>query len=796
MANGTIEAARIRAETARDVQASRERVSEKNAANELFKGLALGQQETLGKVWQEKSKSAQELRELRVKRTLAFAKAAGDYYRSRDSGSAAERMRTLRGLYDSALKNSVDIVDAAFGTDAAAVDRLKQAVPGFGTEGFDIRAKAKDLWAAVANEAKSRRPGAAGLYSYVESIAGSPSTAGFIPGDPVFRDLSELGRQRDRAFKEAQENDAKAKGFLQSFETWAEMNGRNPADPKAVDDYVTSQGLGPEKIPMPGSSVVDMFGKIAANPAQYELPFSDIDPLIKQAEEAERVAKEEFLGFKPEEPEEEKAPQPELTEREMLVGWLSRPDVQAWAQRQGFNLGTVRDITPEVQAEIDAGRYPQGMAVRGKLYVSAPDDMRAVRAAARQMGIDPQKNLFYRMGIGDRTRRGDTVVRVRTAPAGVEQITPVKPLAASVSDDGKVLLVLGEDGKFYESKDEGETFSLMTDDPEVLQGRMTTSTRLDVKAGLPPVSSVVRPEQSQEFTIREEGPLYGADTGFEGGVVGVDRTPGSPTFGQRVQIASSDIVQRERIGLAPVRQTVAEQIMFKGAQRAEKKRAAEEKKMYGDMARAGEGPKGEDRPVTEEERAESERTGAEIQAALDAMSEQERARSPEAIAALKAREGVLAVEYNNAPPGAREAIAQQLNATTAKRQAAERAQAAAPPAVPEQVGMTKPVEEMARTAGSVGETRRPTTLQGVPTIPSAEQVNVGAPASGLLRPATGGPITFEKPAGEAEGAKRTEDIDTTTKPPAQPSAQRAAFGAAARRRPAATPASAPATSTV
>lgn len=795
MANGT-EAARIRAETALDVQASRERMSERKAAEDLYNGLALGQQETLGKVWQEKSESAQDLRELRVKRTSAFAKAAADYYRSRDSGGAAERLRTLRGLYDSALKNSVDIVDAAFTPNRAMVDRLKNSVPGFGTEGFDISnpANRKAFWTVVADEARAGGPGAAGFYDYAEGLAGSPDQAGFAPGDPVFKGLSELGKQRDRAFKEARENDAKAKGFLQSYDKWAAQNNRNPSDPASVDAYVAAQKLGAKDIPLPGSSVIDLFGQIASNPAQYELPFSDIDPLIKQAEEAERVAKKEFLEFKPEEPEEEKAPQPELTEREMLVGWLSRPDVQAWAQRQGFNLGTVRDITPEVQAEIDAGRYPQGMAVRGKLYVSAPDDMRAVRAAARQMGIDPQKNLFYRMGIGDRTRRGNTVVRVRTQ---AEVRGPaVKPVAASVDDDG-VLLVEGADGEFYESKD-GETFSLKTTDKVALRARMRNGDPVAVD-GFPPIPGsepIVRPEQVQEFTIREEGPLYGADTGFEGGVVGVDRTPGSPTFGQRVQIAASDIVQRERIGLAPVRQTVAEQIMFKGAQRAEKKRAAEEKKTYGDMARAGEGPKGEDRPVTEEERAESERTGAEIQAALDAMSEQERAQSPEAIAALKAREGVLAVEYNNALPEAREAIAQQLNATTAKRQAAERAQAAAPPAVPEQVGVTKPVEELARTAGSVGEDRRPTTLQGVPTIPSAEQVNVGAPASGLLRPATGGPITFEKPAGEAEGAKRDEDIDTTTKPPAQPSAQRAAFGAAARRRPAATPASAPATSTV
>jgi hypothetical protein len=740
MAKGTVEAARIRGETARDVQASRERIAEKNAAEDLFNGLALEQQETLGKVWQEKSKSAQELRELRVKRTSAFAKAAGDYYRSRDSGGAAERLRTLRGLYDSALKNSVDIVDTAFTPNLAMVDRLKDSVPGFGTEGFNPRAAGsrKALWTAVADEARVSGQGAAGFYDYIEGLAGSPDQAGFVTGDPVFAGLSELGKQRDRAFKEVRENDAKAKGFLQSFETWAAQNGRNPSDPAAVDAYVAEQKLDVKDIPLPGSSVIDLFGQIASNPAQYELPFSDIDPLIKQAEKAELAAKEEFLGFKPEAREKEKAPQPELTEREMLVGWLSRPDVQAWAQRQGFNLGTVRDITPEVQAEIDAGRYPQGMAVRGKLYVSAPDDMRAIRAAARQMDIDPQKNLFYRMGIGDRTRRGDTVVRVRTQ---AEVRGPaIKPVAASLDEDG-VLLVQGADDKFYESKDEGATFSLKTSDPFALRGRMTNGEPLNV-VDLPPIPGsepVVTPEQVQEFTIREEGSLYGADTGFEGGVVGVDRTPGSPTFGQRVQIASSDIVQRERIGLAPVRQTVAEQVMFKGAQRAEQKRAAEERKMYGDIARAGEGPKGEDRPVTGAARMASERASADVRASLDALDES---------------------------------------------------------AVPEQVGMTKPVEEMARTAGSVGETRRPTTLQGASTITGAEQVGIGAPASGLLRPATGGSITFEKPAGDADGAKRLEDIDTQTKPPSQTDAQRAAFRTAARSRTAATtPASATATST-
>jgi hypothetical protein len=752
MANGT-EAARIRAETALDVQASRERMSERKAAEDLYNGLAFGQQETLGKVWQEKSESAQDLRELRVKRTSAFAKAAADYYRSRDSGGAAERLRTLRGLYDSALKNSVDIVDAAFTPNRAMVDRLKTSVPGFGKEGFDIGdpANRKAFWTAVAAEAKAGGPGAAGFYDYAEGLAGSPDQAGFVPDDPVFRGLSELGKQRDRAFKEAKENDAKAKGFLQSYDKWAAQNGRNPSDPASVDAYVAAQKLDVKNIPLPGSSVIDLFGQIASNPAQYELPFSDIDPLIEQAETAEKVAKEEFLGFKPEVREKEKPPQPELTEREMLVGWLSRPDVQAWAQRQGFNLGTVRDITPEVQAEIDAGRYPQGMAVRGKLYVSAPDDMRAIRAAARQMDIDPQKNLFYRMGIGDRTRRGDTVVRVRTGP-------PVKPVQASVGEDG-VMLIKGEDDQFYESKDEGETFSLTTADSVALGGRMRNNTPLDTK-GLPAIPGS---EPIAEFTIREEGSLYGADTGFEGGVVGVDRTPGSPTFGQRVQISSSDIVQRERIGLAPVRQTVAEQVMFKGAQRAEQKRAAEEKKMYADIARADEGPKGEDRPVTQAARRASERASADARASLDALDESavDRVRS-----ARRAREfpgeGRVVVRESQQP-------------------------------VPEQVGKGKPVEEIVRAGGSVGEAIRPTTLQGISTIPGAEQMKTGAPASGLLRSATGGPITFEKPAGDAEGAKRREDIETQRqKSPDEPAVQQSAFRAT-RRRSAATPASAPAT---
>jgi hypothetical protein len=88
-------------------------------------------------------------------------------------------------------------------------------------------------------------------------------------------------------------------------------------------------------------------------------------------------------------------------------------------------------------------------------------------------------------------------------------------------------------------------------------------------------------------------------------------------------------------------------------------------------------------------------------------------------------------------------------------------------------------------------------LQGIPTIPGAEQIKTGAPASGLLRPATGGPITFEKPAGDAEGAKRPEDIQTQReKSPdelAVPVQQR--VFRAARSRSATTPASAPATAT-
>ncbi len=104
MATG-VEAARVRAKAAVDVQAMKVDAAEQARAESLLNTLDTTAKKVLGEVWVGKSEQAQELRALRAKRVNAMMQSAADYYRSRDSGSAAERLRSMLGLYKARLEN-------------------------------------------------------------------------------------------------------------------------------------------------------------------------------------------------------------------------------------------------------------------------------------------------------------------------------------------------------------------------------------------------------------------------------------------------------------------------------------------------------------------------------------------------------------------------------------------------------------------------------------------------------------------------------------------------------------------
>ena len=585
------EAAQIRADASVQVQAMRAEAAEQARAETLLNTLDATKQKYLGEAWVGKSEQAQELRVQRAKRVNAMMKSAADYYRSRDSGSAAERLRSMLGIYKTGLDNRVDLARIAYAPDLAMVDRIENKVPGLKDKSRNPNDFAKEIWLAVADEARAGGPGVASLIDYWEQRIVPPESAGFAPGDAVFQDLGEISRQRARVFKEAAEFNAQAAGMAQGYEKWAARNGENLSDPTSVDRYVQAMRFKPTDIPQAGSAFIEQLGQIAADPNNRQIALADIDAQIAQAEQAEKAAKEEFLGFGPKrDTEKEPEQRPELTEYEKLVGWLSRPDVQTWAKRNGFNLGTVEDASPEILEGVRTGRYPQSMVVQGRVYTPAPDDMRAVRFAAQQLQIDPQRNIFYRTGLaGERTRRGLTEVTVAGQPKVTvvdqpEVRVPVKALNVGLTEEGTALVV-ADDGNYYESTDGGNTYSLLTGTPEDLQARFFSAEPVAdgtpmpdlgiTRVQTPATTRVVQtPATTKTYTIQEQGLLYGRDP--SGGVVGIDMTPGSPTFGQRVQFSPEQVRRRTRIGEEAVAPTMVERSYLKEAQKAEKARQAEE----------------------------------------------------------------------------------------------------------------------------------------------------------------------------------------------------------------------------
>lgn len=572
--SATVEAATIRAES-----------SYRNQLDKRYGELDQTEKEVLGKAWLSAEQSVQDIEEIRVKRVDAINKQVSDYYRSQDAGSAAQRMRTLQGLYTAALQNQTSFANAAFRPNLALIDQVTRGIPDYNRPGVDRRAYAREAWAAFAPLAKAQGAGAAGTYDWMVETFGPPSEAGFATGDKLYGELSALTEMRDRAFREAEEFQAKARGFTDTFEKWAQQKGLDPTDPSVVDRYVAENKLGPNDIPLPSSSYVEGLKDVSENPASTPLYFSDIDPIIEQRKKQATAAKEEFRSYRGEEAkaEEEAKPEIDLTERERLVGWLQQEDARDWAASHGFRLGTVRAPTQKELADIEAGRLPRDYLVKGMVYSPSPDDEQAVRFAERQMSLKPQESLLYQLGLrGDRTRRGVSEITVETEPA-----TPDKPVRAlkMVRFAGGTYVV-GDDGKFYSSTDEGNSWTPVADD--VGKDAFASGTDIEIKSEddttLPGVSKPGTPAKTKTYTIEEQGWIYGRDKGV---ATGIDATPGSPTFGQRISFPKEQVVSRERIGLERIRPTLAEQMRQRRAERIEAERQKEERALIGPKAAPG-----------------------------------------------------------------------------------------------------------------------------------------------------------------------------------------------------------------
>lgn len=562
-----------KAEEARELKkfASQQKLTEIQTQSVLD---ALGAQIT------ESRKEESKLSQQRAERASKAGQLASQYLRSQTAGTDAARIRAFVDLSRAAKRDRIDFAKAAYTYDEALFRGIMAKIPEYekGAEGGKKPDVARQAWSAYFNAVGAEGADVLGNLEEMYRRFGSPT--GLFKGEAFYERSQRIQDVRDRAESNVKAFEAATKDFSDSWEQFLLENpGLDPESEATIRQYMNEKKIRVDQLPASDPTFNNFLQGVAKDPEGNPAFFGDIDTRVKEL----KAEREGLLGEmrKPigVEGEEPVPVERELTEREKLVGWLQQEDTRDWAQSHGFRLGTVREPTQKELADIEAGKLPRDYLVKGMVYNPSPDDMQAVRFAERQMKMKPQEDVLYRLGLrGDRTRRGTAEITVQTKPA-----IPGKPVRAlKMATFGEKDFAVGDDGKFYSSSDGGKTWSgATTEEGKKALLRGDQAPLGEDKPELPGVSTPETPAETKTYTIEEQGWIYGRDLGT---ATGIDRTPGSPTFGQRVSFPKERVVSRERIGLERVRPTLAEKMDLRLAQRREAERQAEERELIGPKA--------------------------------------------------------------------------------------------------------------------------------------------------------------------------------------------------------------------
>ncbi len=528
--------------------------------------------DALGAQITESRKEESKLSQQRAERASKAGQLASQYLRSQTAGTDAARIRAFVDLSRAAKRDRIDFAKAAYTPDQALFRGILNQIPEYekGSVSGSSAEIARRAWAAYFNAVGAEGADVLGNIEEMYRRFGNPK--GLFSSGEAFYDRSQrIQDVRNRAESNVKAFEAATKGFSDSWEQFLSENpGLDPESEDTIRQYMNAKQISVDELPASDPTFNNFLQGVAKNPEENPAFFGDIDTRVKELKaEREGLLGEmrKPIGVKGEEP----VPvEPELTEREKLVGWLQQEDTRDWAQSHGFRLGTVREPTAKELADIEAGKLPRDYLVKGMVYNPSPDDMQAVRFAERQMKMKPQEDVLYRLGLrGDRTRRGTAEITVDETPA-VEGASRYK-----TEDDKEGVLVRLADGSYAASTDGDNWFEL----PQAGGDAIVSTQKLELAP--PPDPQMLRGLRSKTYTVEEQGWIYGRDLGT---ATGIDRTPGSPTFGQRVSFPKERVVSRERIGLERVRPTLAEKMDLRLAQRREAERQAEERELIGPKA--------------------------------------------------------------------------------------------------------------------------------------------------------------------------------------------------------------------
>jgi len=331
----------------------------------------------------------------------SFADATARYYGSTGAGKEAAFMRAVVDMAELAVTAPLDFAKAAYAPDTAILDYVqKEANPNNDASTTDATTQIpQKAWKAFYSKVVPEAGNLRGTYDAMESRYGKDTYSLATDRDLGGRRAAVLDKiERENKGADVWEKSyASFAGVKGAYDTFVKEQGADPNDPETLKAFYNSTGM-TARLPLLKDPA--FIGQLAA---AVQAPRSLEQELFLEVGRSGVAGLDEeakfMRGLLPKDDAPTTADTAD-TERDLLASWIKRPDVQWWAKQNNLNLGTTKELTEQMKADIAAGKFPGAVYTKYGVYIPGPDDLKARQFAKGQLNRDPSKNLFRALGIG------------------------------------------------------------------------------------------------------------------------------------------------------------------------------------------------------------------------------------------------------------------------------------------------------------------------------------------------------------------------------------------------------------
>lgn len=330
---------------------------------------------------------------------------------SMKSGSEAARMRGLVDLHKLLVESPTAFAKAAYLPDRALLDRIVLGLPEPGQSEAEESNRRRAAWQAFYTQVQPDAGNVLGTYRAMQEQFGSDE--GVIePGNTALTKKRQMVAEK-LATEEAAaaQFDRTIRAFTERpvvYAEWAAEQGLDPESDEARRKFAVDMGLDTLLPAVQESGFISRLKNTVEDPKAFEdeLARSDVGEGIAAIDKELDYLKGLLPGERGEGPTAD-------TDRDKLAAWIGREDTRWWAEQHGLKLGQTVPLTPELQKEIDEGKYPGSVYTKYGVYLPRPDDMVAYRRAKAEQNRRPERQILRAFGTG---RGAQSVVEVDLKP--------------------------------------------------------------------------------------------------------------------------------------------------------------------------------------------------------------------------------------------------------------------------------------------------------------------------------------------------------------------------------------------